>query len=401
MIHKFTAKNFYSFKDTFHVSFVVNDNTPQKACYVPDIHQRINTVIANVGPNAAGKTNMLKVLSFFHYLFVHSFEHKPNEDIPFEPYLFTTDKSIATELSVTFSCNNNLYEYFIVLTKKQILSEKLRKYNKSSKQFSTLFTRTWRDNKKEYVYSLMNYNVSSDFKTLVDKRKDASLISTAGQIEHKLSTEIIDYWSSFAGNVAQMGKQTDSSDIFEAAEFYYNYPEIAKKAEGLLTKFDLGLSKLRIDKHTHKSKEGKEETYYIPVVHHIGDKNKYPLFFYLESSGTQSLFSILSKILPVLEDGGIAILDEFDADLHPHMLSELIDLFLSKEKNPKNAQILFTTNHHEILNKLDKYQIIITEKNRENGTSEVWRLDEIKGVRVDDNYYAKYVIGAYGGIPEL
>jgi len=62
--------------------------------------------------------------------------------------------------------------------------------------------------------------------------------------------------------------------------------------------------------------------------------------------------------------------------------------------------LLFSSHSHLILSKLDKYQIILTEKNKK-GESEAWRLDEVAGVRADDNYYAKYMAGAYGAFPRL
>jgi hypothetical protein len=42
----------------------------------------------------------------------------------------------------------------------------------------------------------------------------------------------------------------------------------------------------------------------------------------------------------------------------------------------------------------------LVEKDK-NCQSEAWRLDEVKGVRSDDNLYAKYMAGAYGAVPEL
>ena len=62
--------------------------------------------------------------------------------------------------------------------------------------------------------------------------------------------------------------------------------------------------------------------------------------------------------------------------------------------------MLFSTHSHLILSKLDKYQIILVEKNQ-NGVSESWRLDEMSGVRADDNYYSKYIAGAYGAVPRI
>ena len=109
---------------------------------------------------------------------------------------------------------------------------------------------------------------------------------------------------------------------------------------------------------------------------------------------------MLKTILQVLTQGGVAILDEFDVNLHPDMVLSLFELFIQPETNPHNAQLLFSTHSHIVLSKLDKYQIILIEKNK-NGVSDAWRLDEMSGVRADDNYYTKYLAGAYGATPKI
>jgi hypothetical protein len=38
---------------------------------------------------------------------------------------------------------------------------------------------------------------------------------------------------------------------------------------------------------------------------------------------------------------------------------------------------------------------------KRDGTSESWRLDSMEGIRSDENYYAKYMSGAYDAIPKL
>ena len=111
--------------------------------------------------------------------------------------------------------------------------------------------------------------------------------------------------------------------------------------------------------------------------------------------GTQ----IEKGILPVLEHGGIAIIDEIDNDLHPHMLPKMLDLFKFQHTNPHNAQIIFSCHTPEILNLLKKHQVYLVEKN--DLISETWRLDEVIGLRSDDNTYAKYNAGALGAIPNI
>jgi len=165
--------------------------------------------------------------------------------------------------------------------------------------------------------------------------------------------------------------------------------------EAILSKYDLGFSSLNI------SKEKTETGYHIEadILHSIGSKIE-KLSIKYESSGTKRLLILLQNILASLESGSPAIIDEIDINLHPDMIIELIGLYLHPETNPNNAQILTSTHSHIVLSKLDKYQIFLTEKN-ELGSTESWRLDEVEGVRSDDNYYTKYMAGSYGAIPNF
>jgi len=82
------------------------------------------------------------------------------------------------------------------------------------------------------------------------------------------------------------------------------------------------------------------------------------------------------------------------------MIPPLVNLFISQKTNPHHAQLLFSCHSIELMKSLDKYQILLVEKD-EYGYSRVIRMDEIKGVRSDENIYAKYDSGAYGAIPNI
>jgi hypothetical protein len=208
-------------------------------------------------------------------------------------------------------------------------------------------------------------------------------------------------WQKVETNVVEAGWLGDhlvrdnKINFFDALGFFSDNEKLKKEAEKLLKRFDIGLESFDI------KKEKKENGFSInaKVVHYF-EENKYELPIHYESSGTRQLFILLKTILQVLANGGIAVIDELDVNLHPEMISALFDLFISPETNPENAQIIFSTHSHRILSDLDKYQIILTAKN-EKGSSEAWRLDEMKGVRADDNYYSKYIAGAYGAVPQI
>lgn len=395
MIRKFSLENFYSFKRNCEVSFIVNKKAPRSEAYFTDNFKgRLTKLIAVLGANASGKTNLLKVLPFLRWVIASSFLLKSDEEIPIKPFVFGSSRKAPTKLVVEFEMDKLIFRYTLKINTKRFLSEEL-KVRKAS-NFKLLFSREWNKKDRKYSYDFRNYNVSKGFEKLV--AHNASIIATAARAKHPLSTKIAHYWLKMQSNVKEEGR-IPPEPVYDTAKFFQMNPELKKKADKLLAKFDLGLSKVKIIEH---KTEPEKKTFYIPFgLHRTKPQGEnYPLPFTYESGGTKNLFVLLGKILETLKEGGIAVLDELDADLHPHMIPALTDLFLSKVYNPKNAQLFFTTHQSEILQRLDKYQIVLVEKGK-NGESECWRLDQIRGVRSDDNYYTKYLSGAYGALPDV
>jgi AAA15 family ATPase/GTPase len=133
---------------------------------------------------------------------------------------------------------------------------------------------------------------------------------------------------------------------------------------------------------------------------HKSRGQEYKLPFVFESSGTQGAFVLLHRLLNALEFGGIAVIDEFENDLHPHMIEPILNLFAQPETNPHNAQLLFTCHAIEVLNLVEKCQVMLVEKDDDCESAAI-RMDKIEGIRSDDNYYAKYNAGTYGAVPKF
>lgn len=402
MIHSFSCKNFYSFGDLATISFVVNDKAPVNNGYFSAASgNRLSKVEAVIGPNASGKTNLMKVLPFLKWLIADSFNANPSAPLPVKPFMFGKGKDKPSELSVDFEIKGDIYTYAFVLNDKKILWEELTVKSKSAQKTTSkkIFSRKWDSKNDEYDFEDKGFGLPKEFKDSL--RPNASIISLAVRFKHEKSQEIFDFWHKTKTNVIEAGWIGDhfptNKDIglIGALDFYSENEKIKTEAEKILSRFDLGLESFDI------KKERKENGFSIDVqvVHSFGEKKEYLPIMY-ESSGTKQLFVLLQTILLVLDKGGIAVLDEFDVNLHPDITLALFELFVNPETNPRNAQLLFSTHSHRVLSMLDKYQIILTEKN-EKGESESWRLDEMEGVRADDNYYTKYIAGAYGAIPKL
>lgn len=402
MIHSFSCENFYSFGDLTTLDFVVNKNAPDNSGYfVTDSGIRLSKIVTVVGPNASGKTNLLKMLPFLKWLIVDSFKTDPEASLPVKPFIFADSSIKPVELSVVFEIDSKIYTYNFSITEQKIISEKLAltSFVKEKKSTKKVFSRIWNEKEDRYDFDGEKFGLPKDFKNLL--RTNASVISTAARLNHQESRSIAKTWQRLETNVVEAGWVGDrlmpnaAQQLFEVLDFYSENEPLKKEAEKLLCRFDLGLAGFDIKKE--KTENGL--TLQARAVHSI-EGNNYNLNLSYESSGTKQLFVLLKSILTALAHGSVVVIDEFDVNLHPEMVIALFDLFMQEETNPKNAQLLFSTQSHLVLNKLDKYQIVLVEKN-ENGISEAWRLDDMSDVRPDDNYYTKYLAGAYGAVPEI
>jgi AAA15 family ATPase/GTPase len=160
----------------------------------------------------------------------------------------------------------------------------------------------------------------------------------------------------------------------------------------------LGLSGVDLEQLPVNDPQQPGRKVWIPFGRHRSHDVDFSLPFALESSGTQGAFVLLSRLLQALEIGGLAVIDEFENDLHPHMLEPILDLFANPATNPNQAQLLFTCHAMEVLNLIHKSQVMLVQKNPDC-ESTASRLDAVEGIRNDDNFYAKYMAGAYGAVP--
>ena len=256
MIHSFSVKNFYSFGDLTTVSFVVNDNAPKNDSYFEaPSGMRLSKVETVIGPNASGKTNLLKILPFLKWLITDSFDIKPDASLPVQSFIFGKEKNQPTELSVIFELNGKVYMYSFILNSGKILSENLEltsvvNKNKSSK---TIFTREWNEEAGKYNFSANgNFNLPKEFENLL--RSNASIISVATRLNHKESQEIASFWQHLQSNVIEAGWIGDhlfpnsTQQLLEALDFYSDNDELKKEAEKLLSRFDLGFDTFEITK---------------------------------------------------------------------------------------------------------------------------------------------------------
>ena len=199
--------------------------------------------------------------------------------------------------------------------------------------------------------------------------------------------------------------------VKEITNYDYNFKSIPveiqedrlNKISQIMKNFDLGFAGFSFTAIQQPRKENplESETKKILLLNHKTKKGNFSLPFDLESDGTQKIVYLLNKLLAIIEAGGIAICDEIESSIHPYLIKNIINnLFANKEINKNNAQLIFSTHLPWLLEDRTKTQIYLVEKN-EGLSTELYRLDEVEGVRNDDNFCNKYLAGAYGAVANL
>ncbi|WP_201582868.1 AAA family ATPase [Psychrobacter jeotgali] len=402
MITYIRFNNFYSYLEDTEVSFLLGKQ-PTTSDYdftvkTTQDQYRLNKIMAIVGANGSGKTQILKAFAFLRiFMFVSMYEKYNYEGIPFSQYALSNNDMTNFELGFLVKNAENIYEeyrYELTLTKDAVVKESLHK--KTSRQFSYIFIRYYEDDKLIYKHRDFIAPSLAD-----DVKKNASLISYANLLDNPIAMSIFNVFLHSSTNVNTSGRQGGTTEsIVELTEILHKNEDLKVMVENLLCQFDTGINHINIKEVLLvNQEEDKPRKILLPFGTHKTDDGEFELSFYEESNGTQSAYSLLGLILPVLHSGGIAFIDELDNDLHPHLLPAIFDLFRSSHYNPHNAQLIFSCHTPEVFNLLNKHQIYLVEKYEQ--VSEAWRLDEVEGIRNDDNLYAKYMAGAFDAIPNL
>lgn len=416
MIKNYSFENLQSYLHRCDVDFTVNKKAAHSYYdYELANGSKVARVMAVLGANGAGKSNLLKPLAFLSWFIPHSFratEH--NKGIPILPYLLNADATTSIELEfvVPKCCDLDIeceFRYFIELNEEKVINESLKV--KTSKLYSNVISRTFNAKSKKYdIKNSRKLGVHLQTSILERVPDNCSIISYAMHLldEDEITSEdsnfimalVAQYFQSNKSNIGAMGRSNISENIDEATEFYFDEPEFFEKTKSLLMKYDLGVSDITLEKKIlTDSRSGKEIEKIIPFFSHETADGTFEIPIFLESSGTQSAYCVLALITAALATGGVAILDEFDNDLHPLLTMEIVDLFKDSSVNTKNAQLLFNTHTVDVLKNLRMQHCYLVEKN--DGMSDAYRADDVEGLLARDNLYAKYISGALGAVPEF
>lgn len=361
------------------------------------------------GANASGKSNLISAMFFFEQYIFSQFINK-NENVDFEsnetgmkmklePFVLSNDTNNASEFDIIFLHNDKQLQYGFECTSNEVLNEWLfindkKVYERTGTElsFGNKYQKMLSAYKKlptERLYiAVLEYFLDEEAKKAVL----GDFISFFSK-EYNVFTEIL-FESTVKGlaGIVGLSKKLVSNKVYR------------KKVEHYLRLIDVGIKRLDVqietifDERTGKKKEEKV----VRTVHDIYDETGNVVgekLFDLrqESTGTLRFLAYIQNIIEMISNGGVFIVDEMSARLHPLLTKLIVDIFCSSQN--KKAQLIFTTHDISLLNnnQFRRDEVVFVDKN-ERGESSLYALSDLK-VREDATFNKDYLQGKYGAIP--
>jgi uncharacterized protein len=413
MLIDFKIGNFRSFWETQTLSMVPSSISDFRENIIHKHNADFLSAAVLYGANSSGKSNLLRAMGAMKRILVEGFDKRSVTEIPYDPFLLNTlGKGQPTFYEISFWVEGIRYRYGFEADQKSIHAEWL--FFAEKKAEKPLFMRV-----HDGIEVMKNF---PEGKNLEEKTRDNTLfLAIVDQFNGKIASTIM-HWFNNLNIVSGLVHDNYRPITFKMLE--------DPKYHGLLTDFykrlDLGFEEITVLKKDFdpvelpsdlpedllrqivSDLEGKTMIS-LKTMHKVFDQDQE----YIrniefdarrqESSGTNKLIDLSGPIFDTLLDGGILVVDELDAKLHPLLTLSVIRLFQDQEMNTKGAQLIFATHDTNILSigALRRDQIYFVEKDQ-YGASDLYSLVEYNKegkVRKDRSFEKDYIAGRYGAIP--
>ena len=413
MLLQFYFSNYRSFEGEGILDMRASGSNELSSHIRNSLNEKVLPVTAIYGANASGKSSVFEAFQFMalcvleslsfsddnkknpYKLKVDSFKFSDSRDKPSEFEINYIDKKGKKEL---------YYNYGFKIDNSGILEEYLASNTKTGVKRNEEYTYIFKRERSQKLY--LDSSIEKFRENLEISLKDKTLLVSLGaklNIDDFIrvrtwfiNAEVINFSNSLYGVFLE---NTLPDNIIESEK-------VRKNLVSFINSFDDTIIDIEVEKISAIDENDKDN--YRVFTIHKSDKGTSTARISMneESSGTKKMFSLYQTLLDVLEKGGVFFADELDIKLHPLLMRNILLTFTDKEKNSKNAQLIFTT-HNTIYMDMDllrRDEIWFVEK--DNGVSKLYSLDDItneKGekVRKDSNYEKHYLLGNYGAIPNL
>lgn len=415
MLLRLIMNHFLSFDEPVQFDLFPNLKRTSLANHIYDCNGiKLLKMSAIYGPNAAGKSNVIKALRF-----LKSFAINQNflKETDIKPYIFSLKKERDTSLSLTLEFSTDDEKFFVYdveITDDCSINEKLYESFPPKNSFERVFER------KGTNVNGVNDKYAELLKTILKKNKRTSLLALNSNIPILDDPRVNKVYSFFRKKINIIDINTRIPDIIELVRknnelfdftneiFSYlglgieniqirdeNFDQWMKNHNNLAQKLpslendNEGISLFKNERQllSIKVENGIQKVYKF-LFDQIG-KNGYigQLGAEAQSDGTIRLLTLIPALYGAIKKNNVVIIDEINHCLHPTLVSGFIRYFA--ESSSLSGQLIFTTHDVNLLDDRtyhpDEKSAVLGDK-KENFSAdkllrsdEVWFVDKVNG----------------------
>ena len=416
MLIELNVTNYRSFRDTGCLQMTASTapELQKENSFVPPVSgmPRLLRSAVIYGPNASGKSNLLKAMFFMKQFVLGSAQGQEGDVINVAPFLFDQkSQNQPCEFEVLFIADGVRYQYGFAADQTRVFHEWLLAYPQGRPQ--RWFERVWNEEKQKDDYSFSTKFTGKKKIWQEATRSNALFLSSAIQLNNEQLKPVF-YWFKHLIVIRQQDILDPSFSMIRCQD-ELGRQHILK----ILNQADLSIDAIRCEQRqlsehdlpadmpgALKQKilqdmEGKKHIR-INFGHQVSGSDKMVwLPLEEESDGTRKFFAYAGPLLDGLRQGRVFLIDELDNSLHPYMVRFLLGLFHNSTTNTNNAQLIFTTHDTSILDQkiMRRDQIWFMEKNEQNA-SVLYPLSDFKP-RKHEALAKGYLQGRYGALPYI
>jgi AAA15 family ATPase/GTPase len=413
MLLDFRVKNFRSLRDEQTLSLVAaKDKSLQELNTMPSGIKAAPTLLRSVaiyGPNAGGKSNLIKALQYMRAVVAESASvMQPGQTFNVQPFrLDALSVAQPTEFDISFVLDGVRHQYGFELTAQRVTREYLLVYKafKPQQWFERHYDAA--SGKDVYDFGVGLKGPKSVWEGAT--RPNALFLSMAVQLN---SEQLQPVFAWFVNQLAIFNEITPLGQHFSV--------DMLRKPEGkraicdFLTSADISISDIEVvtrkvsgqavhfDMAAGKTEVRNEEQEVNELLfHHVTEQGKAVFSLGDESMGTRNLLFLTGPVLDILNKGMVLVVDELDSSLHPLLVRRLVELFQNPVVNQKGAQLIFTTHDTSLLDPdlFRRDQIWFVEKDRDQA-SKLYPLSDFSP-RKNEALERGYLVGRFGALPFL
>ena len=437
MIIRIFIKNVLSFYDETSVSLFPGKGTSNRHVIRSEKRDDIPALKTAViyGANASGKSNLIKVISFFKSFVVKGYA--PQQGIDYQPFKLSDKDNEPSKIEFEIKIKDKNYAYGVEFNRTEVLEEWLYIINQRKEQ--KIFARKNTKTKVDVIFEKVKFRdkETENFAKFTGRGTPRNKLFLQEAIHRNIDfipeINIVFNWFRYQLKILFPNSRYSGIDFHvketkNLFQKFSNFLRYFKTGISDLTRKKINLNEIKdlpkdlindvtsnlkpngksmlnsFDNRNNyafeKDSKNKLSVYKIATTHKSFTGKDVYFNLQEESDGTNRIIDFIPALLDLTSNDVVYVIDEIDRSMHPILTRGIIDFYLKNSENIK-SQLITTTHEASLLDLelLRKDEIWFVEKEK-NGNSKMYSLLEFKP-RTETKIRKGYLQGRYGAIPFL